>query len=155
MELSKREKRKLRIEKLREQSHEAQKEFEERQQAHAGIEQEHSKKSSKKYIIISSIAFVFLLIIGYSVYSLTRPGPYDNFAKCLTEKGVVVYGAMDWCKYTQAQKAMFGRSFKYLNYHEHQDLEGIKITPTWVINGEWHENVQSFERLSALTGCQV
>ena len=71
-----------------------------------------------------------MLVIIYSVYSATRPGQYDDFAKCLTQKGVVVYGAMDWCKYTQAQKAMFGKSFKHLNYHEHQDLVGIKITPT-------------------------
>ena len=66
-----------------------------------------------------------------------------------------MYGAMDWCKYTQAQKAMFGKSFKFINYHEFNELQGIKKTPTWVINGAWHENVQPFDKLSALTGCKV
>ena len=66
-----------------------------------------------------------------------------------------MYGAMDWCKFTQGQKAMFGRSFKHINYHEFDELPGIKTTPTWVINGEWHENVQTFDKLAALTGCRV
>jgi hypothetical protein len=66
-----------------------------------------------------------------------------------------MYGAMDWCKYTQGQKAMFGKSFKYIYYHEFNELPGIKKTPTWVINGAWHENAQSFEKLEALTGCKL
>ena len=66
-----------------------------------------------------------------------------------------MYGAMDWCKFTQAQKGMFGKSFKYINYHEFQELPGIKKTPTWVIKGVWHENVQSFDKLAALTGCKL
>ena len=102
-----------------------------------------------------AVAIVILLIVAYSVYSFTKPGPYDNFAKCLNEKGAVMYGAMDWCKYTQGQKAMFGKSFKYINYHDFQDLPGIKKTPTWVINGAWHENVQPFDKLAALTGCKL
>ena len=66
-----------------------------------------------------------------------------------------MYGALGWCKYTQAQKAMFGKSFDYVNYHEFTELNGIKKTPTWVIGGKWYENTQSFERLSELTGCKI
>ena len=91
----------------------------------------------------------------YSIYSMNKPGQYDNFAKCLTEKGAVVYGAIDWCKYTQGQKAMFGNSWKYLNYQDFSKLPGIKKTPTWVINGKWLENVQSFDKLAAVTGCKL
>ena len=50
---------------------------------------------------------------------------------------------------------MFGKSFDYVNYHEFTELQGIKKTPTWVINGKWYENTQSFERLSELTGCEI
>ena len=67
----------------------------------------------------------------------------------------VMYGAMEWCKYTQGQRAMFGKSFKYINYHEFTELPGISKTPTWVINGKWYENAQSFDKLSGLTGCKI
>ncbi|MBI2108163.1 hypothetical protein HYT54_03490 [Candidatus Woesearchaeota archaeon] len=109
----------------------------------------------KKHIILGSI---ILFVLGISIYSLvaySRPGTYDDFAKCLTEKGAVMYGALSWCKYTQGQKAMFGKSFKYVNYHEFQELPGIKKTPTWVINGRWYENTQSFESLAQATGCKI
>lgn len=109
----------------------------------------------KKHIILGSIAILILGIAIYSFVAYSKPGSYDDFAKCLTEKGAVMYGAMSWCKYTQGQKAMFGKSFKYINYHEFQELPGIKKTPTWVINGKWHENTQSFEALAQATGCKI
>ncbi|MBI2655824.1 hypothetical protein HYX06_05390 [Candidatus Woesearchaeota archaeon] len=156
MELSKREKRKLRLEKLRQESHEAHNEYEQRLEHQKELHQSHEKsKKSRYYIIGAVIGILILSILAYSVYSVNKPGPYDSFAKCLAEKGAVMYGAMDWCKYTQAQKGMFGKSFKYINYHEFQELPGIKKTPTWVVNGEWHENVQPFDKLSALTGCKI
>src|SRR3989344_3908865 len=152
MELSKREKRRLRIEKLRHESQEAQKEYEQKLEQQKQVQEQTKSKKPKYYVIAAVIGVIILATIAYSVYSINKPSPYDNFAKCLAEKGVVMYGAMDWCKYTQAQKAMFGKSFKYINYHEYQDLEDIKKTPTWVINGKWYENVQSFDALSAATG---
>ena len=156
MELTKREKRKLRLEKLRHQSHEAQKEYEHEIGQQKQMQEHHAKSpKSRYYIILAAIVAIVIAIAGYSVYSAGKPGPYDNFAKCLSEKGAVMYGAMGWCKYTQAQKGMFGKSFRYINYHEYQDLPGIKKTPTWVISGAWHENVQPFDRLAALTGCKL
>ncbi|MBI1936006.1 hypothetical protein HYS31_06205 [Candidatus Woesearchaeota archaeon] len=156
MDLTKREKRKLRLGKLRVESHEAHQEYEQRlvQQQHHQQEQSSNKKT-KYYFIASIIGILILAIISYSVYSANKPGRYDEFAKCLTEKGAAMYGAMDWCKFTQGQKAMFGKSFKYINYHDFKELPGIKKTPTWVINGQWHENAQSFEKLAALTGCTL
>ena len=155
MELTKREKRKLRLDKLRQQSHEAQKEYEQKLEHQKKLHEQSKPSKSKYYIIAAVIGVIILGTAAYSVYSINKPGPYDNFAKCLTEKGAVMYGAMDWCKYTQGQKAMFGKSFKYINYHEFQDLPGIRKTPTWVINGAWHENVQSFDKLAAVTECKL
>ncbi len=110
-------------------------------------EEEKKSKRKNKFIII---AVIVLIIIGSGVtYAVLSPGQYDNFAKCLTEKGVVMYGE-DWCQYTQGQKRMFGKSFKYVNYEVKTDL---KIRPTWIINEETYERVQSFETLSELTGC--
>ena len=155
MELTKREKRRLRLEKLRHQSHEVQQEHEQKIEQQKLQEEQKGSGKSKYYVITSIIGVIILAVAAYSIYAINKPGPYDGFAKCLAEKGAVMYGAMDWCKYTQAQKAMFGKSFKFINYHEFNELQGIKKTPTWVINGAWHENVQPFDKLSALTGCKV
>ena len=156
MELTRREKRKLRLEKIRQESQEAHQGYEKRLEQQKQFQEHQAKsKKTKYYAIAAVISVIILAIAAYSVYSFTKSGPYDSFAKCLSEKGAVMYGAMDWCKYTQAQKAMFGKSFKYVNYHEHTELPGIKKTPTWVINGAWQENVQSFDKLAALTGCKL
>ena len=155
MELSKREKRRLRIEKLRHESQEAQKEYEQKLEQQKQVQEQTKSKKPKYYVIAAVIGVIILAIVAYSVYSINKSGPYDNFEKCISEKGAVMYGAMDWCKYTQAQKAMFGKSFKYINYYEYQELPGIKKTPTWVINGQWYENVQPFDRLASLTGCKL
>ena len=109
------------------------------------------QSKSKKKITFIAITTVILLVLGsWITYSIISPGKYDKFAKCLTEKGAVMYGE-DWCKYTQGQKAMFGKSFKYVNY---QVKTGLNKRPTWVIDGKSYETVQSFERLSALTECK-
>ena len=65
----------------------------------------------------------------------------------------MIYGA-DFCKYTAEQKAMFGKSEKHLNYKDYTERQDIKITPTWIVNGQKYERVQSFEKLSELTGCK-
>ncbi len=111
---------------------------------------EKGKKSKKKFKVIAITAVLLLILGSWIVYSSLSPGKYDEFAKCLTEKGAVMYGE-DWCKYTNAQKGMFGKSFKYINYQVKEDL---RKRPTWVIDGESYETVQSFERLSVLTGCR-
>ena len=83
----------------------------------------------------------------------------DDFAKCLAQKGTVMYGAMDRCAFSQEQKPMFGKSFKYINYKEYTEFPKekgtIRSTPTWIINDQTYEKVQSFDRLSHLTGCEL
>lgn len=118
-------------------------------------EEQSKKKKKKRLLVYSIIAVVILIILVYIANYYFMPGPYDPFAKCLTEKGAVMYGAIAWCQYTQAQAGMFGKSFKYINYQDESKLTGIKTRPTWVINGKWLEKVQSFEALSEVTGCQL
>lgn len=119
--------------------------------------EEQKKGKTKKLTIISSAVVLVLLVFGYFVYSSSaKPGILDDFSKCLAEKGVVMYGA-DWCQYTQAQRAMFGKSFKYLNYKDISERGNlnIKVTPTWVIDDKFYEKVQPFDKLAALTGCEL
>ena len=114
------------------------------------FESEGRKKAKKKRTVMTITIIVIAIVIGAIGYTMLRPGKYDGFAKCLTEKGAVMYGE-DWCHNTQGQKAMFGNSFKYIDYVVKPDL---KVRPTWVIDGKSYETVQSFQRLAALTGCK-
>jgi len=112
-------------------------------------------KKKRKLVVYVILVVLVMAIGGYSVSYFSTPGPYDDFAKCLTDRGAVMYGAIKWCQYTQGQAAMFGKSFKYIDYRDESELEGIKTRPTWVINGKWHEKVQSFQTLGAATGCEI
>ncbi|MEK6872455.1 MAG: hypothetical protein AABW90_00400 [Nanoarchaeota archaeon] len=118
------------------------------------------KINIRKYIIISLILLI-IIFFGGTIYSQTKkPGSYDEFAQCLTEKGVKVYGN-DFCQYTTKQFNYFGKSKQYLNYikcsenKELCDSKDITTTPTWEINNELYSQVQTFERLEAITGCKI
>ncbi len=129
------------------------------QENSASVSFEKPKKPWLKFTLIGIGALVALIAVLGIGYTLT-PGPYDSFAKCLSEKGAVMYGAMGWCKYTQGQKAMFGKSFRHIEYYEHQEYPvaeygKIAVTPTWIINGKVYENAQSFDELSKATGCPI
>ncbi len=114
-------------------------------------------KNKKKIILISIISVIFVLIAGgiaFSYINSKKPGPLDDLAKCLTEKGAVMYGA-SWCKFTAAQKGMFGNSMRFVNYKDFSENTDVSTTPTWFINGQKYEKVQSFDRLAAVTGCKL
>src|SRR3989338_6664528 len=154
-EFSKKDIERLRKEKQRAEAEKQRQEHLERERNLA--EHKHSQKQKRKKTLIiagSILATIILAISAYAAMRALTPGTWDNFAKCLSDKGVVMYGALSWCKYTQEQAGMFGKSFKYLNYKDHTELPGIKKTPTWVIDGKWYENVQSFQTLAAATGCR-
>jgi len=111
-------------------------------------------------VILIVVGIVGFSVSGYFVNNGNNSGKYDNFAKCLSEKGAVVY-VSQYCGHCQNQKDMFGDSFKYVNSvecTENQQLcqeRGIAGVPTWIINGLPYAGVQSFERLSELTGCPL
>src|SRR3989344_1160108 len=78
-------------------------------------------KGNKTTGVIIGIAIILILIIsaffllgnklGYSQEEI------DVFAKCLTGKGAVMYGAF-WCPHCARTKARFGSSFQYIKYVE-------------------------------------
>ncbi|MAE13248.1 hypothetical protein CMO92_01670, partial [Candidatus Woesearchaeota archaeon] len=112
---------------------------------------EQKAASRNKKFFISGAVVVLILAVGiYAVKQSKAPGHYDNLAKCMTEKGVVVYGA-EWCKYTAEQKTNFGKSFEYVTYKDYSENSAVKITPTWVIDGLMYERVQSMDRLAELS----
>ena len=124
------------------------------------VDKKPKKRNFKKYFIFMAIVLIIILsVLSISSY-LKKPGAYDGFAKCLTEKGAVVYGN-DYCSYTAKQLNFFGKSKEHLNYIkciENEalcDSKEVKITPTWEINGKSYSGVQTFETLSGVTGCEI
>ena len=112
-------------------------------------------KNNKKILIISIVSIVFVLIvggIGFSYVNTLKPAALDGFAQCLTDKGAIMYGATS-CQYSHAQQGMFGNSKKYLDIRDFTEDPNVRTTPTWLINGEYYPNVQTFDRLASLTGC--
>ncbi|MEM4282495.1 MAG: hypothetical protein QXU88_02595 [Candidatus Woesearchaeota archaeon] len=103
---------------------------------------------------------------GGAVVGETSMSPLDIFAKCLTDSGVKMYGAY-WCPHCQNQKAMFGESWKYINYVEcaipnerGQTKEctkaGIMAYPTWVFgDGSRVSGEQTFAQLASKSGCKL
>ena len=72
-----------------------------------------------------------------------------------------MYGAA-WCPHCQAQKALFGSSFKYIPYVECPDntalclAKGIQGYPTWITaSGTPYVGEQSLENLAQVSGCEV
>ena len=128
------------------------------------------KKNTMKKTIRYSLSLIVFLIIIFSGYSYLKkkenePGMYDNFAKCLTERGVIMAGAF-WCPHCADQKKLFGKSFKYVTYKE-CDPKGndadpafcleneIKSYPTWIIKDQKYSGEQSLEKLSELSECEL
>jgi len=91
-----------------------------------------------------------------SGYSVTAPR--DEFAKCLNDKGLIMYGS-DTCPYCQSQKEMFGSSFEKINYvncdFDKQICSQKQITayPVWQINDKLFPGIETFDQLANATGC--
>lgn len=118
----------------------------------------------KNNITITIILVVVILSIVLFVNNPKEVGEYDSFAKCLTDKGAILYGAY-WCPHCNEQKEIFGEGVKYINYIECSlpnrggqtqfcIQEGIRAYPTWEFNdGTKAEGKFSLKQLSEKTGC--
>jgi len=90
----------------------------------------------------------------------------ENFAKCLSEKGMKFYGASS-CGWCAKEKELFAEAVEYLPYVECVDEEsgelitecqeaGISGFPTWKFpNGELVSGFKTLEELSELSGCSI
>jgi len=125
------------------------------------------EKSNKSWWLTVGMIVTVLVPIGlYASLSVKPPAPgqYDEQAKCLTQKGVKMYGAY-WCSHCTTQKKMWGDSFEYIDYVEcavpgsDEQLAvcteaGINSYPTWVFSGEEKvEGEMTIEQLTEKTGC--
>jgi hypothetical protein len=118
---------------------------------------------------IALFALLIAAAFGLAFYLGNRnQHRHDAFARCLTQRGVKMYGAW-WCTHCQEQKELFGASFEYAPYVEcgiKGDLHGtaqvckdqdIKHYPTWQFPpmGERVERVFPLQELADRTGCPL
>jgi len=118
----------------------------------------------KKYIY-GIVGLLLLAGVVWLIVTPGKPGKYDDFAKCIKEKGVIYYGAF-WCPHCKAQGARFGKSVKYLPYVECSTSDGkgqlpvcidagIQTYPTWQFGTTTDRYVGEMELvdLAAKTSC--
>lgn len=112
-------------------------------------------------ILLAAVGGILALASGPS-----GPGKYDEFAECLSLSGTTMYGTF-WCPHCANQKALFGSSFKYINYIECSSADGrsqlpecraagINSYPTWEFaDGSRVEGELSLQQLSQRTDCAL
>ena len=116
---------------------------------------------------IYAVLIVAAFALAYYLGSRTQH-KYDGFARCLTDRGVKMYGAW-WCPHCLDQKKKFKASFEYVPYVECGlpgntkgrtpvcAEAGVNHYPTWQFppTGERVERVFTLEELSDRTGCPL
>lgn len=119
---------------------------------------------AKALVILAAVILLVSATAYWRVQKGNEPGQHDDFAKCLSAKGAIMYGAY-WCPHCMDQKEMFGNSWKHVNYIEcslpnkagQTDFckrAGINGYPTWEFSDESRvEQVMTLEQLGDKTGC--
>ena len=117
-------------------------------------------------IVFVLIALMAVVVIGFGIGTDdNEPSNLDEFAQCLTEKGVKMYGTY-WCSHCENQKEAFEKSWQYINYVECSESgggqtqecadAGINGYPTWEFqDGSRLSGELSFEVLSSNSGCPL
>jgi len=111
-------------------------------------------------IKLTWVILAAVVVVAVVVAARQTDEDYSEFARCLSEKGAVMYGTY-WCSHCKAQKADFGDAFQYINYLECTEQneacieKGIEGFPTWIIDGRKYPGRQPLSRLSQLTGCEL
>jgi uncharacterized membrane protein/glutaredoxin len=114
-------------------------------------------------VVLITVGFGSHFVQSESLNSPMASTPEAQLAKHLTSIGATMYGTY-WCPHCSAQKKLFGDAFRYINYvdcdpkapkNANASLcmkKGVKVYPTWEINGRRYIGVKSLEELSYLSG---
>ena len=113
------------------------------------------EKRPMKIILLTII--IFLIFIA----GCNQEGKYREFAECLGEKGITMYGENS-CPHCKEQKYLFGDDFKYVPYIECANTPQkcteaqVKLYPTWINSqGEQKKGVQRLNDLATWSGCSL
>jgi hypothetical protein len=117
--------------------------------------------NTKLTLGIIAVAAIAVMLALNSNQAPLEPSKYDDFAKCLNEKGMTIYGT-DTCTYCKAQKEDFGNAFQYLDYvncayqGSECDAAGVTGYPTWTTpEGGKLPGKQSMDYLSRIADCPL
>jgi hypothetical protein len=119
-------------------------------------------KSPLTWILVLVLAVAGLFALALYGGGRETGGPeLDAFAKCVADKGFVMYGAY-WCSHCQNEKKQYGSSFKYIKYvectkeAERCTAAGIAGFPTWISGaGEKFEGELGLDKMSEVSGCSL
>jgi len=110
------------------------------------------------------LAAAIFLAVGIWIVEMRKSvpsGKYDNFAQCLTDKGIIMYGA-NWCPHCQNEKRAFGDSFRLITYVECPDNPqqcvdvNVESYPTWIFSdGRRLVGEQGLKKLSQESACDL
>ena len=133
------------------------------------------KKTKLKFLVGGAI----VVIIGLAGWYLNKPekvsAAMTQFAQCLRDKQITMYGAY-WCSHCQNEKKAFGEAFQYVPYVECTEepgkctAAGVQYFPTWIFpasparlvseseraggpGGQKFVGEQGIEKLSVESGC--
>jgi hypothetical protein len=127
-----------------------------------------SKSKQSSYYLYGAAVLVVVGLIVFAANNSsqsTEASEYDDFAQCLTDSGVTMYGAW-WCPHCENQKDLFGSAFGLVNYVEcstaarsmNQTCQsaGIQGYPTWEFgDGSRASGEQSLSSLASSSGCEL
>ncbi len=126
------------------------------------------KIPSSVWLYIAS-GVVVIGLFGFVIWNRGQEAAaseYGPFAQCLTDKGVIFYGAW-WCPHCKNQKKMFGSAFPNVTYVEcspggtksmSQECQDAGVTgyPAWKLSdGTFLSGEQSFEDLAKASECAL
>ncbi len=108
---------------------------------------------------------LFFLVIVIFISGCKPENPQiEEFAKCITENGAIMYGALG-CSHCERNKAMFGSAVKHITFVECNPrgdnaqpelciAKNITGYPTWEFaDGSLVHGEHTFYNLSQRTGC--
>ncbi|MEW6201726.1 MAG: SEC-C metal-binding domain-containing protein [bacterium] len=124
------------------------------------------KRTAKNRLLLIAVLIPLLGAGAFGLSEYLKPGQYDDFARCLAEKNVKMYGA-SWCSHCLEQKQMFGKSSRLMPYVECGSFggnettaeckkAGVKKFPTWTFpDGSRYEGKMTMGELAARSGCEL
>jgi len=118
---------------------------------------------TKNILII--LIVVALGLLGFLIWGGLRNVPnnpeLESFARCLTEKGAVMYGT-NWCSWCQKEGANFNDAWRFISYIDCSEkpkdclVLGVEVTPTWIFpDGKKLVGYQGLEKLARESGCEL
>ncbi len=125
-----------------------------------------SKTSNSYLLYAGAVIAVIALIVFAGIQNNETKTDYSEFAQCVTDEGMTMYGAW-WCSHCNEQKEAFGDAFELISYTECSapgsrtmsdecDEAGIEGYPTWVLSdGTMMPGKKTMEELAEISECEI